>query len=169
MEEWDDGYTADRLRAERLELHTPVPASTLMAIVNSAKFPRLVSLDTWCHDGAPSFLKKLAKSPAAARFRELDLKVHLTPAAARELADSPHLGGRPGCGTGLPAERRRGIARRRRGQDPGRRRGGPSARATRGRVARRSRAPRPRPPGNRRPSLPLRSPWSSPPPPLEGQ
>ena len=64
-----------------------------MAIVNSEKFPRLVSLAAGCRESAHRFLKWLAGAPAAAKMRELDLNFALTPAAARELAGSPHLDG----------------------------------------------------------------------------
>jgi uncharacterized protein (TIGR02996 family) len=78
---------------ERLELPAPVPASTLMAIVDSPKFPRLVSLTAGCRERGHVFLKWLAGAPAAAKMRELELNFALTPATARELADSPHIDG----------------------------------------------------------------------------
>jgi hypothetical protein len=76
---------------ERLVLRGGVPGESLLALIASDKFPRLVSLTTFCSNDWAKFLKQLARSPAAAKFRELDLGAHMTSLAARELADSPHL------------------------------------------------------------------------------
>jgi uncharacterized protein (TIGR02996 family) len=77
----------------RLSLPGGLAGESLLALIESPKFPRLVSIVTWCLDGAAAFLKKLAKSQAVARFRELDLGDQLTSVSARELADSPYLDG----------------------------------------------------------------------------
>jgi uncharacterized protein (TIGR02996 family) len=77
----------------RLSIPGGLAGESLLALIESPKFPKLVSLATWCLDSVPAFLKKLAKCPAVARLRELDLNAHLTPAIARELADSPYLDG----------------------------------------------------------------------------
>jgi uncharacterized protein (TIGR02996 family) len=77
-------------RLERLALRG-MPGESLLALIESDKFPRLVSLKAFCRDGWAKFLKGLAKSPAAAKFRELELGTTMTGPAARELADSPHL------------------------------------------------------------------------------
>ena len=77
----------------RLSLPGGLAGESLLALIESPKFPRLVSIVTWCLDGAAAFLKKLAKSQAVARFRELELGDQLTSVSARELADSPYLDG----------------------------------------------------------------------------
>jgi uncharacterized protein (TIGR02996 family) len=63
----------------------------LLALIESPKFARLASLKAQCKDGGAVFLKRLAMSPPAARFRELDLSVRMSSASARALADSPNL------------------------------------------------------------------------------
>jgi hypothetical protein len=76
---------------ERLVLRDGMPGASLLALIESDKFPRLVSLETFCYNDRAKFLKQLARSPAAAKFRELHLGTAMTALAAGELADSPHL------------------------------------------------------------------------------
>ncbi len=75
---------------ERLELGR-VRGESITSLIESKKFPRLVSLKLSCEDGETPFLRRLAKCPAAARVRELDIRARLTATTARALADSPHL------------------------------------------------------------------------------
>jgi uncharacterized protein (TIGR02996 family) len=76
---------------ERLRIHTGMPADSLVKLIASDKFPRLVSLSATPTTGAARVLKRVARCPAVARFRELDLNVPMTAASARELLESPHL------------------------------------------------------------------------------
>ncbi len=79
---------------ERLNLSPLLPGpQSLLALIACDRFPRLVSLCAGCHGSGANFLKKLAKLPAAARFRELELHADLTTIAANDLVESPYLEG----------------------------------------------------------------------------
>jgi uncharacterized protein (TIGR02996 family) len=75
---------------EYLSIKYPIPWKTLLALIESDKFPRLVGLSVQCREGSV-LLKRLAKCPAAAKFRELNLGAQPSAATAGALADSPHL------------------------------------------------------------------------------
>jgi uncharacterized protein (TIGR02996 family) len=77
---------------ERLNLTTPYcPEDVLTGLIENPGLSNLVSLTAGHREPAPQFLALLAKSPASARFRELDLRVKMDDATARALATSPHL------------------------------------------------------------------------------
>jgi hypothetical protein len=77
----------------RLHLDGLLSGEALLALVESPNFSRVVSLSAGCCDPGAVFLRKLARSPALARLRELDLGAGITPSVAQALADSPHLDG----------------------------------------------------------------------------
>jgi uncharacterized protein (TIGR02996 family) len=77
---------------ERLYIHNSVPGKGLLALIESDRFPRLVSLQTFCSGNKQEFLKRLAALPGAAKLRELDVNVGLTSLAVDALAKSRYLG-----------------------------------------------------------------------------
>ncbi|QEG30408.1 hypothetical protein GobsT_52130 [Gemmata obscuriglobus] len=79
---------------EYLQIDNTLSAESLLALIASDRFPRLVGIKAWIGVGADGFVERLSKLPAAARLRELDLGrgLALTPRTATALADSPHLG-----------------------------------------------------------------------------
>jgi uncharacterized protein (TIGR02996 family) len=78
---------------EYLFIDNSTPWKSLIALIESDKFPRLVGLKTRCAERMAMFVKRLAKCSAAARFRELELGGDLTAAALGALVESPHLDG----------------------------------------------------------------------------
>jgi uncharacterized protein (TIGR02996 family) len=70
---------------------TNCPEEVLAALVDHPGLPKLVSLTAGRREPAPKFLMRLAKSPASARFRELDLSVKMDDATAAALLKSQHL------------------------------------------------------------------------------
>jgi hypothetical protein len=78
----------------RLDLGAELPWDAALAVVEGPAFPRLAALTVRLRQpGAHRFVKALARSPAAARLRAVDLGAHLTPAAADALVASEHLAG----------------------------------------------------------------------------
>ncbi|MBN9120501.1 MAG: TIGR02996 domain-containing protein [Planctomycetes bacterium] len=76
----------------RLYLGAPqCPEDVLTGLLENPGMSNLVGLTAGQGKPAPKFLRRLAESPASARFRELDLAVKLDDAAAAALYRSPHL------------------------------------------------------------------------------
>jgi uncharacterized protein (TIGR02996 family) len=101
----DAGFSPDAFRVafdpsrgwpnlQRLNLKgTQCPEDVLIGLLDNPGTSNLISLTAGAGQPAPKFLKRLAKSPASARFREFDLSVRMDDATANALYRSPHLEG----------------------------------------------------------------------------
>jgi uncharacterized protein (TIGR02996 family) len=78
----------------------PISPEEALTLVEHPNLARLVSLELTIEDRPHVFVKNLARSRAAARFRYLHLDCRLTASAVKALIASPHLDGLEGLTTG---------------------------------------------------------------------